>query len=222
MKVVASLLLASGAMCAHDVITTPITWTREISRIVLKKCSGCHTAKGPAFPLTTYQEVRPWIVAIREEVLRRTMPPWGAVKGFGDFSNDTSLTPEEIELILKWSDGGVPEGEEKDLPKNAEVLVTPRISTKGQLAVSGTTRLQREFTLGALLPKKVPDGASLQITAELPDGSIEPILWLKDYREQFAHPFLLRNPLRLPAGTTLRGAPSNAVILFLPPPAARK
>ena len=44
------------------------------------------------------------------------MPPWGAVKGFGDFRNDQALTPEQLELIVSWADGGVPEGEEKDLP----------------------------------------------------------------------------------------------------------
>lgn len=222
MKFVASLLIASGAACAHDIVTTPITWSREISRIVLKKCSGCHTGKGSAFPLTTYEEVRPWAVAIREETLRRTMPPWGAVKGFGEFSNDTSLTPEEIELILQWSEGGVPEGEAKDLPKDVEVLAMPRVATKGQLAVTGTTKLQRAFTLGALLPKKLPQGASFQITAELPDGSIEPLLWLKDYRERFAHPFVLRTPMRLPAGTVLRGIPQGTVLLLLPTTTEKK
>ena len=103
MKFAALLFAVSSVANAHDIITTPITWSREISRIVLKKCAGCHTQKGSAFPLTTYKGSRPWVVAVREEVLRRTMPPWGAVKGFGEFSNDTSLTPEEIELIVKWS-----------------------------------------------------------------------------------------------------------------------
>ena len=44
------------------------------------------------------------------------MPPWGAVKGFGDFRNDQALTPEQLELIMSWSTGGSPEGEAKDLP----------------------------------------------------------------------------------------------------------
>ena len=44
------------------------------------------------------------------------MPPWGAVKGFGDFRNDVALTPEQIELIVSWVSGGAPEGDAKDLP----------------------------------------------------------------------------------------------------------
>lgn len=218
MKLAAILFAAVTVANAHDIITTPITWSREISRIVLKKCAGCHTQKGSAFPLTTYKEVRPWVVAIREEVLHRTMPPWGAVKGFGEFSNDTSLTPEEIELIVKWSEGGVPEGEDKDLPKDVGIPTTPRVATQGRINVAGTLHLKRAFKLGALVPKKTAPGASFQITAELPDGSIEPLLWLKDYSDRFAHPFVLRTPLLLPAGTVIRGVPSGSMVMLAPAP----
>lgn len=218
MKLAAILFVFCSVVKAHDIITTPITWSREISRIVLKKCAGCHTQKGSAFSLTTYKEVRPWVVAIREEVLHRTMPPWGAVKGFGDFSNDTSLTPEEIELIVNWSEGGVPEGEDKDLPKDVGVLVMPRIEARTQITVTGTLKLQRAIKLGALVPKKTAPNASFQITAELPDGTIEPLLWLKDYRDRYAHPFVLRKPLALPEGTTIRGVPPGNMVMLVPAP----
>ena len=99
MKLVTGLLLCTFAH-AHDVITTPITWSREILRIVYNKCASCHRPGGSAFSLITYEEARPWVVAIREETLRRTMPPWGAVKGFGDFRNDQALTPEEIDRLM--------------------------------------------------------------------------------------------------------------------------
>ena len=62
----------------------------------------------------------------------------------------------------------------------------------------------------------VPAGVSMQITAEFPDGSIEPLLWLKDYKDVFAHPFLLRKPLALPAGTVIRGVPAGASVSLLP------
>ena len=115
------------------------------------------------------------MVAIREEVLHRTMPPWGAVKGFGDFRNDQALTPEELELIVNWSEGGVPEGEEKDLPKEPkfEPPVLPK-KVSGELEIKGEYRLTRKFTLDGIVPVKVPSKASIQIVAELPDGSIEP------------------------------------------------
>jgi len=41
-----------------------------------------------SFSMLTYAEARPWAVAIKDEVLSRRMPPWGAVKGFGEFRDD--------------------------------------------------------------------------------------------------------------------------------------
>src|SRR6266700_1414313 len=108
------LSLSSLAAYGHDVITTQVTFDREIIRLFNPLCVSCHSQGGIAFPLTTYQEARPWAKAIGEEVLRRRMPPWGAVKGFGDFRNDQGLSSEELELIVSWVDGGVPEGNEKD------------------------------------------------------------------------------------------------------------
>src|SRR5512141_311596 len=114
--VLAACFVAQPGAQGHDVITTAMTWSRDISRIVDSHCASCHHPGGSAFSLMTYADARPWAVAIKEEILRRRMPPWGAIKGFGDFRNDQALTPEEMERIVSWSDGGVPEGEEKDLP----------------------------------------------------------------------------------------------------------
>jgi hypothetical protein len=203
---------------AHDIITTPITWTREISRIIYTRCGSCHRNGGSAFSLMTYKEARPWVVAIREEVLHRTMPPWGAVKGFGEFRNDEALTPEEMELIVNWSEGGVPEGEAKDLPKEPKFEPAIAMRTvKGELAVKGTLQLTRKFTLDGIVPATVPPKTSMKIVAELPDGSIEPLLWIEDYQAEFSHPFLLRKPLELPARTIILGVPPAASIRLLPP-----
>ncbi len=65
----------------------------------------------------TYDDVRPWAKAIKEEILERRMPPWNAAQGFADFSNDRSLTALETELLVDWVEGGVPVGDAKDLPK---------------------------------------------------------------------------------------------------------
>jgi hypothetical protein len=56
----------------------------------------------------------------------------------------------------------------------------------------------------------------MQVVAELPDGSIEPLIWLDNYQEKFAHPFLLRKPLVLPAKTIIRGVPAGASVRLLP------
>jgi len=211
---------------AHDIITTPVTWNREISKIFYAKCAACHQEGGVTFALTEYKATFPWRTAIKEEVLERRMPPWGAVKGFGDFRNDQALTPEQLELITSWSQGGSPEGEPKDLaPKEKleEMMkdsawsanAPHRDHVPGEMVISGDFKLTKPFTLDGLFPKNVPDG-SFQIIAELPDGRIEPLLWLDDYKPQFAHVFLLRNPLELPSGTIISGIPQGSTLALLP------
>jgi len=205
------------AALAHDIITTPITFDREIVRILNDRCNACHRPGGSAFSLMTYSDARPWAVAIKEEVLSRRMPPWGAVKGFGDFRNDKALTPEQLELITSWVDGGVPEGEPKDVPP--EPKFTPMLSVehhKDDLVVSGEFQFTRPFTLDGVVLQQVPDKASFQITAELPDGSVEPLLWIEEYKPQFAHPFLLRTPLELPKGSIIHGVPEGSRIILEP------
>jgi|SRR5579871_993245 len=221
--------LAASVAQAHDVITTPITWSREISRIVYKHCASCHHPDGKAFSLMTYNDARPWAVAIKEEILTRRMPPWGAIKGFGDFRNDQSLTPEQMELIVSWTDGGVPEGEDKDLPpppKESDAFPTDpsKAALKGAVTVSGEFKLPRAIAIDGLWPKTA-DHATAQILAETPDGDVRPLVWLNDYRPQTGHVFLYRNPVALPAGTVIHGVPSDAAVLLLTtsalPPAHR-
>ena len=134
------MMTASG----HDVITTKVTFDREIIRLFNTHCISCHQAGGQAFSLPSYAEARPWAKAIGEEVLRRRMPPWGAVKGFGDFRSDQGLTPEQLELIVDWEEGGAPEGEPKDIPKESERPPELQLGHPADaLAISGDTKLKR-------------------------------------------------------------------------------
>jgi hypothetical protein len=116
-SIVVVATLASGALAtlstvhAHDPITTRVTWNSDIARIVEARCVECHGADArDSIPLATYEQARPWAKAIREEVLTRRMPIWHAARGYGDFSNDPSLSPFEIALIVAWADGGAPKG----------------------------------------------------------------------------------------------------------------
>ena len=67
-------------------------------------------------PFLTYQQTRPWARAIREAVLLKKMPPWFAEPAGGPFSNDRTLTKEEIDTLVRWADAGAPEGDPKDSP----------------------------------------------------------------------------------------------------------
>ena len=184
-----------------------ITWNREVSRIVYERCASCHRPGGTAFSLMTFQDARPHDVAIKDAVLSRRMPPWGAVKGFGDFRNDQGLTQEQIELITDWVEGGTPRGNNPNaLPAPPKFdAPAPRTPPAKGVVVTGEVTIDHPITLDGLLPETVPNGASMQIIAALPDGRILPLLWLYEYRDAYRHPFLFRRPVDLPSGTVIRG-----------------
>src|SRR5262245_17174495 len=188
--VAVSAAYVGGMLSAHG-SGDAITWNREISRLVLDKCASCHRSDGSAFSLATYADVQPRATAIKAAVLSRTMPPWGAVKGFGNFRNDQSLSQEQIELITKWVDGGIRRGNNPAmLPKPPEFKPLPDASTSGGLRVSGTVTLDRTVLLDGLFPEQVQSGQSFQVMAVLPQGHVEPLLWLHGYDPRYAHPFL--------------------------------
>src|SRR5258708_35078975 len=114
----------------------------------------------------TYAEVRPWVTAIKEEALERRMPPWGAVKGFGDFRDDQGLTQEELHLISDWVEGGAPEGDPALLPKFPD-FAGPATAphTGAELTVDGSLTLTRATTLVAIRPNVLMDGSTIQAVA---------------------------------------------------------
>ena len=44
---------------------------------------------------------------------------------------------------------------------------------------------------------------------------MEPLVWLHNYEDRNAHPFLFRRPMACPAGSRIEGVRSNAVIALL-------
>jgi hypothetical protein len=213
----AAVVVMAAAAQAHEPITTKLTWSREISRIIYKRCASCHRPGGRSpMSLLTYEEARPWAVAIKEEVTERRMPPWGAVKGFGDFKDDEGLSQEEISRIVDWVEGGAPAGEEKYMPSLPHFHDEKPVPTRGEpLTLRGSLTLAGPATLVAIRPSIVPEGASLRLTAELPDGSIEPLLWLRDYQPRYKRTYSLRAPLRMPKGTVLNVSPASPATFTL-------
>ena len=196
------LTLGASAASAHDFYSTKITWSREISRVVVARCLTCHQEGGRAFSLATFDEARPWAKAIKEEVLNRRMPPWGAVKGFGEFRDDASLTQEEIGLISDWVEGGAPEGEKIYLPDmhghGPEALPASRGRSQ---SFSNSLVLTRSSSVLAIQPKQL--GSSVQVTAELPDGSVTPMIWILTPAMALGREFQYEAPVVLPKGTRI-------------------
>jgi len=64
----------------------------------------------------TYEGARPFAEAIHFATQNRTMPPWFAVGGIGRFSNDPSLSSEEIATLAAWAAAKSPAGAQEDAP----------------------------------------------------------------------------------------------------------
>jgi len=94
-----------------------VTFYRDVLPIMQEHCQVCHRAKGIApMAFETYEQTKPYAQAIRTAAENRTMPPWFAEKGIGRFSNDPTLTDEQIAMLRAWADENAPAGNVSDGP----------------------------------------------------------------------------------------------------------
>jgi hypothetical protein len=179
----------------HDPVTTKLTWTQEISRIVDRHCIACHS------DFKAYASARPWAKAIRDEVASRRMPPWGVVKGVGDFVGDPSLSGPEIDMVVAWAEGGAPEGDPAYLPHRlpsaAAAPALPRYAKA--IAVHQDLLLKQPTRVVALRPVGPTEAWAVR-----PDGQIDRLIWLNDYLKASPRDYIPRDPPLLPAGTRLK------------------
>jgi hypothetical protein len=222
--------VAAITLLPHDPISTKVTWEGEIKRLVEARCVSCHSEGGRApMPLTTYEEARPWARAIREEVLTRRMPKWHVVRGYGDFTNDPSLSPFEVALFAAWADGGAP----RVLPA-VRPTVGPTFRPGENPAVGPTFRSgersgneravevpcsARSFPIGQVVAVRpsLKKGADLKVTVTGSDGSQEPLLWLRNFDPAFAETYRLRRPLQVTRATRVEmdgEAPCTVTVLL--------
>jgi hypothetical protein len=69
--------------------------------------------------------------------------------------------------------------------------------------VRAETVIKAPASIAALWPKPGVGARSLELTAVRPDGRVEPMLWLNDYRAEWPTSYVLKEPVHLPAGTRL-------------------
>ncbi len=94
-----------------------VTYSREVSRILQKRCAECHREGMVApFALSNYDDAVEWSAMMKEVVLQRRMPPWHADPRYGDFSNNRRMPQEEVDQLIAWIDSNKPQGDPKELP----------------------------------------------------------------------------------------------------------
>lgn len=108
-----------GCLISYDksaaTARTEVSYVKDIAPMLQKNCVGCHSAGniGP-FAMSSHKKVKGWSAMIREVVLAQRMPPWHADPHYGKFSNDRSLTADEMNKLFAWIDQDCPHGEGED------------------------------------------------------------------------------------------------------------
>ena len=207
------------------------TFTKDIAPILYRNCVGCHrTGDIAPMELISYQQVRPWAAALKESVVKRTMPPWFADPAHGKFRNDRRLSSEQIATIVAWVNAGAPKGDDRDLPARPKFVEGWSLSRPPDLVI--------EMPLDAKVPAtgqmdlqnyyvKAPVKEDVFIEAiELRPGNRRvvhhSIANIVDLPEGLAPESLLSGKKLGPTGWKLVGqAPGKGALQFLPGTAKR-
>lgn len=107
---------------APTVSASPVTYHRDVARILQQNCVTCHREGGIApFALDDLAEVTDRARVIKRVVTEGTMPPWFAAGGPGveenPWANDCSLSERDKSDLLAWIDSkDRPLGDPSDAP----------------------------------------------------------------------------------------------------------
>ena len=75
--------------------------------------------------------------------------------------------------------------------------------------LDGSLTLKQPITLAAIRPRNLLEGSSIKVVADRPDGTIEPLIWLYNYKPKFDRTYFFRTPLSFPAGTKIETYPAG-------------
>jgi hypothetical protein len=93
------------------------TFYRDVLPILQAHCQECHRTGGIApMALETYEQTRNYAAAMRTSTTNKSMPPWFAEPGVLKFSNDPSLSVEQIATLAAWATERTPAGDRRDAP----------------------------------------------------------------------------------------------------------
>ena len=96
-----------------------ITYAEHVAPILNKHCTSCHHAGAVApFSLVGFDASHKQSANIAGATEGKRMPPWKAVKGFGDFQDENRLSDAELAILQEWSHSGSKRGNTKKEPKS--------------------------------------------------------------------------------------------------------
>lgn len=92
-----------------------ISYADDVAPILMENCVACHREDGLGpWAMSDYNMVRGFSMMIREVIRTKRMPPWHADPTVGHWSNDRSLSEDEVKTLVHWIEAGAPRGEGED------------------------------------------------------------------------------------------------------------
>jgi hypothetical protein len=123
------------------VVTTGLTFHKDVRPIMTSKCIGCHTTGGFApFPLVTYADVIAERAMVAGAVDSKVMPPWPPDDSCNTYQHDRSLTDAERNTIVTWARGDAAEGDPATYVAPSGASVTP-------IRVDATMQMPTPYTM---------------------------------------------------------------------------
>jgi hypothetical protein len=177
-----------------------VSFYKDVLPILQDHCQSCHRPGQIApLPLVTYPQVRAKAKSIAQMVRSKKMPPWFADPKYGHFSNDPSLTSEQIETITQWADSGTPAGDPRDAPPIKQWT-------------EGWNIPQPDRVVAMPKPVSIPARGDVEYTYEIVPTGFTEDKWVRmsevrpSSRSNVHHAVVYIRP---PDSTWLRGAPLN-------------
>jgi len=88
-----------------------ISYAKTIAPMLIDNCVTCHRQGGIGpWQMTSYEMIKGFAPMIREVVRTERMPPWHADPHYQAFSNDRSLSKDEVKTLVHWIEAGSPRG----------------------------------------------------------------------------------------------------------------
>lgn len=119
-----------------------------------------------------YDQTRIFAGAIRTATANKTMPPWFADPEVGKFSNDPSLSPEELATLAAWAASQAPAGDPRDAPiprvwADRWTIPEPDVVLKMPQSVHLPARGDIDYTY-EIVPTHFTEGRWVQMAEVLP------------------------------------------------------
>ncbi|MGM0558017.1 MAG: hypothetical protein ACQEVA_16650 [Myxococcota bacterium] len=116
--------LVIGCLCLLAACSSPadepeVTYHADIKPVLDERCGSCHVPDGAGpYPLHDYENAKQFGPLALGAVEAGIMPPWSPDPDCREFEDQRIMPDAEIELLRKWVEADMPEGDPANAPSD--------------------------------------------------------------------------------------------------------